>query len=513
MNEEHATQTPEQKQRLARIRREALALRHVLNAGPEERQDRAEALNNNTLELVGLVAAVARAIRNAPSLTLQDLEPILDRDNLKTDAEALMAANVNPLEPVDPDQAADAYEQTLADTAQAVHLRKIDEARRLLDDAERTTNISKQAALMEDAARRIEQAEREMEVALEDAWNTHLESIRGEAVKPGEAVMLDAKRRNWAGWFNQHLGPRGGLTPGRTMVLGGGPAGGKTSLAACLAVDAMEDGCPVLFWQLELSREETLEHLMAQNPRLKAWGKDSPKAHHERFYWDRVKNPLPECWRDLLTVPRWPTPDAESIERALYIQARKTERARKAGTMKHACNGLVIVDYTQLMTMAAKGPKDAGHEVLATAASRLAKAAGETGAVLVLLSQLTKEAQREAATVAGTSYHGADLARMAHCAVTICRASLDKNEKLKPAPANERAHNDPQHGEARLMTWTKTRGTYRLPPDYLQPPGELEVWYKNRALHGGTDTVNIGKLIAKAGGTQSEIWDDDEVKE
>ena len=195
---------------------------------------------------------------------------------------------------------------------------------------------------------------------------------------------------------------------------------------------------------------------------------------------------MPASWADLLTVPRYPAPDAEAILAALQAQARKTERDRRAGKPRHACNGLVLVDYMQLLTVADKGPSNAQHEVLATAASRLAKAAGEAGAVLVLLSQMNKQDQKDGGA-AGTALAGADLQRMAHRVALLQKADAEGNACKAGTPAAW----DKDKGEARLLTWTKARGV-RYTPDGKRPDPARVLWNggRSRALHGGDAEAN-----------------------
>ena len=287
-----------------------------------------------------------------------------------------------------------------------------------------------------------------------------------------EVLRLDERRRGpWAEWMNDHLGSRAGLEAGETIIAGGAPVAGKTSFAALLAVDALAAGCPVLFWQLELSREETLEHLLAQVPEPSNWWKMK--------FWERAKRPLPDTWEDLLTVPRWADSNVESIVAAMQSQARKVTRAERAGRTCHKVCGLVVVDYAQLLTTKDRGPRDAGHEVLTTAASRLAKAAAESGAVLLLLSQLNKQEQRDA-DATGTALAGADLARMAHRVVLVQKAQADGKA------CNGAADWSPDKGEARLLTWTKARGV-RYTLEGRRPERSRVIWYAGqaRAFHGG----------------------------
>jgi len=489
-----------EKERAERLRLEALALRYVFTLPQDERAAAIEKLNAAALVLDRTMDACATEWRDGRRLELPDLEAMrIRRPALRLEDEALLGTLageiLDPKKGYDPAELAAAYTCALEDTAKAGELRRVEHAEKLLLKARTAKTTLDRRALLDEAARQLERAGRDTEGTLAEVWNAHLDNLRGEAVKPHEAVKLDPRRGPWAEWINAHLGPRGGLTPGRTLLIGGAPAGGKTSLAAALAVDALAVGCPVLFWQLELGREESLEHLLAQYPDA-----GEPGIPHWKLpFWKRARRPLPEGWGPLLTVPRWPNPDAETLEAALLTQARTTERARRAGKIPHAVNGLVLVDYAQLLTMAARGPKDAGHEILATAASRLAKATAEAGACLVLLSQLNKEAQRQAEAVASTSYAGADIARMVHCAVTICRAAKGKDGP-QVAAANEKTLTDPDKGAARWLAWTKTRGELRTPPNYDPPEEERIVWYMNRAWHGGD---------APAGGADNWVGDDE----
>ena len=464
-------------ERTERLKLEALALRYVFTLPPDERGAAAAKLEDAALALVGLVRAVARQTRDAARLELVDLKAMrITRPALRLEDEALLEANagdcLDPEKGFDPDLLADAYARALADTARAGELRRIETAAGILTAAKAAKSAGDRRALLDDAARQIERAERKTEGTLAEAWQAHLEAKAAPEAGPDEVLRLDAKRGPWAEWMNDNLGSRGGLEPGQTFILGGAPEAGKTSLAALLAVDALAVGCPVLFWQLELSQEETLEHLQAQLPDPADWWKVP--------YWKRCRRALPDAWADLLTVPRWPAPDVETVQAALLNQARQANRADRAGKARHKCRGLVIVDYVQLLTMADAGPRLAGHEILCTSASRLAHAAGESGACVLLLSQLNKLDQREAATT-GTALAGADLARMAHRVALLQKA----DDKGNPCPAGVEVDFQPGKGEARLLTWTKRRGVrYTLDK---RPASCRVIWNegKSRALHGG----------------------------
>ena len=471
----------------ARAILEAQALRHVFQLAEADRPGALDKLNRAALALPGLLRTVAADLNACPALSLADLWAKIQKDpSLAKGA----AAFLDPAQGITPEDAAAAYARALEEYAQGKDMRGIEAARRRLDDAEAAKDNPKAfRAFLEDAAALLDRAEEAQEESPLDLWAGHLQTLKGEELTAQEAVRLNAGTRGgWADWFNAHLGPRGGLTPGRTMIAGGAPGAGKTSLAALVAVDAMAAGCPVLFWQLELSREETLEHLAAQVPHKEWW---------RTPFWQKAHgNPLPETWRELLTLPRNTAPEAEAIARAMKEQARKADRARRAGTLRHACNGLVVVDYAQLLTLEAKGPRDAGHEVLTTAASRLAKTAADCGAVLLLLSQLNKDAQKSGLDgVAGTSFAGADIARMAHCAVMVNKAK----EGGAVCDAQDEPLIEAGKGESRLLTWTKARGVWMGEHGTKRPDRKEYIWYNAgpRAFHDEKpDAAKRGRMQA-----------------
>jgi len=463
--------TPPEAERKERLLLEAKALRRVFNLPLDERAAAAEALR--PWELVLLVQDVARAMQTSPGMELADVGAMLARPALRDTAADLKDAEadrvLDPAQGQDPEDLAAAYAQVMADTAKAADLQRMKEADKLLGRARTAKDTTERRTALADAIHSLEAAERAEVLTLAEAWNAYRgDRFNKSEAGPKDAILLDVRRGKWADWCNRNMGPRGGLEPGRMVLVGGGPAGGKTTLGALLAVDAMAAGVPVLFWQLELSREETLEHLLSQ-----------VGAPYAKTSWrTKANRELPAEWRGLLTLPKCNTPEAahvENIIRAMEAQARKARR-----TAAHAVRGLVVVDYAQLLTVADRTARDSRFEVLEKAASRLAKAAGECGAVLVLLSQVNKGARKEAEAVAGTSYAGADLERMAHVALTLWKAKGGK-----PAAANEKADRDPDHGEARIMTFTKRRGCL-FKNDGL-PEEALVLWYSThgRAFHGG----------------------------
>jgi len=473
------------KETAARVRLEAYALRRVLDLDAPDRPEACADLDRAAYALPAWLGTVRRELTAAPAVGLPALWAVLDRPSLKADRDALQAAGVDlpALLALDPAEARRAYGDALEGTARAGVLARARSARRMLEDLDAAKTDADRRALLADALHELTRPEAEGDAPLAEAWQAHLDRKGADEAGPDEVLRLDAgKRGPWADWFNAWLGTRAGLEPGETFILGGAPEAGKTSLAALFAVDALAAGCPVLFWQLELSREETLEHLQAQLPEPAGWWKEK--------FWNHARRPLPPAWADLLTVPRWTAPEVEAVRDAMLTMTRQADRAARNGMPRHACKGLVIVDYAQLLTVADAGPRLAGHEILCTAASRLAKAAAENGACLLLLSQMNKQDQKEA-TAGGTALAGADLARMAHRVAFMQKA----NDAGKACAAGDEVAWDAGKGEARLLSWTKARGV-RYTPEGHRPDRARVIWNggRSRALHGGDADARKGGL-------------------
>jgi len=457
----------------------------------DERAQAIEDLDAAAIHLASLVSAVREAIEDSPGIEPPDIAAMLEgRPSLRFALEALTSDGLEGFlsSGIDPATARTAFYGVIEQAEKKGVLARIQAASASLDKAHTLTGEAQLAALAE-VNRLADSPRREVSLPLADLWKDHIESKSADKADRKETVQLDEQARGgWAPWFNRWLGPRGGLEPGQTLIIGGAPEAGKTSLGAALAVDAMAAGCPVLFWQLELGRTDCLEYLIEQVPGAGSWW--------ESDFWTRAHRlgGLPEAWKTLLTVPQWPSHEAERLQVEIERHARKARLQRAAGQLEHRANGLVLVDYAQLLTLRDRRARDAGHEVLTTAVSRLVKAAAESGACLVLLSQLNK-ADRADASLADTALAGADLSRMADRVAFIQKA----NAEGKACTKAEEEHRDSAKGKRRAITWAKARGVYRgRPPHDSEPPRRKALWIKSRALHAEEENNS-----EKAGGRYS----------
>ena len=446
--------------------REALALRHVFQQPEDDRAEMLETLEESALPLRAAIAHARAIHRKAPQALWGDVWAELESMkavSITAAAKDVLAGNASP------SAALEAYRATL-NASQA--------NRERLAAAAIAEAVTNRKPGWEREVERIMESQRRREVAAEDlaaGWERHRVMMNGDEADPKEAIQLHRKRGDWASTVNAWLGVRGGLMPGKALLIGGGAGGGKTSLASVFAWDALAAGCPVMLYQLELGRWSAVEYLLRQNP-------DSPPP------LDIFGAALPSHWPQLLDVPADPSPKGEDAVDALRAMVRRAERLRKVnGEKAHAANGLFIVDYVQLFAKASTG--DAFHEALANTVSRLVKTAANEGACLVLASQVNKGAQ--SGELNQTAFAGADLARMPDVAVTIERATYKKGEF---ASAGDKDADEENGYHARLIKRQKERGqllTQRM------PDGTAGVWLK-----GGTLRDKAEEESKKTGDTE-----------
>jgi hypothetical protein len=436
-------------------KREALALRHVFHQPEEDRAEMLETLEESALPLRAVIAHARAIHRKAPQARWEDVWA--DLGSMKAvsvpDAAKTVLAGAAP-----PSDAAAAYRATLNAS---------DDIREKQAAAAIAEAAKNRKPGWERDVERIIDSQRRREVAAEDlaaGWERHRVMMNGNEAGLKEAIQLHPNRGEWASTVNAWLGVRGGLMPGKALLIGGGAGGGKTSLASVFAWDALAAECPVTLYQLELGRWAAVEYLLRQNP-----DKTPPL--------DIFGAALPSHWPRLLDVPADPSPKGEDAVDALKAMVRRAERLRKVnGEKAHAANGLFIVDYVQLFAKASTG--DAFHEALANTVSRLVKTAANEGACLVLASQVNKGAQ--SGELNQTAFAGADLARMPDVAVTIERATY-KKEKGEFASAGDKDAGQENGYHARLIKRQKERGqllTQRM------PDGAAGVWLKGGTLRG-----------------------------
>lgn len=166
-----------------------------------------------------------------------------------------------------------------------------------------------------------------------------------------------------------------GLRPGNLIILAARPAVGKTSFAMNLAANAAKSGAPVAFFSLEMSSNEITQRLLAAEAGLAL----SRMRNGQLTEGDWSQ--LIQASSDLSNCELYVDDSAGLSIVELRTKARRMMRNKK--------NGLIIVDYLQLMQPVIPHPNNRAVEV-AEISRGLKVLAKELEVPIISLSQLSR---------------------------------------------------------------------------------------------------------------------------
>lgn len=170
----------------------------------------------------------------------------------------------------------------------------------------------------------------------------------------------------------------GGFRPGELVVIGARPSMGKSALSGTIARNVAAAGRKVLVCSMEDSQDMLVARHVAAAGRVNLADIRAPQRAPE-VMWHGVSEAV-----DALMPLRLYVDDQPSLTVA--------DVRRKVAQVQRASGGLdlVVVDYLQLM----RGDGDTRAQELGAIAAALKSAAKEYGVVVVLLSQLSREADK-----------------------------------------------------------------------------------------------------------------------
>lgn len=174
----------------------------------------------------------------------------------------------------------------------------------------------------------------------------------------------------------------GGLTDGKTTVIGARASMGKTALARGIADAVAGQGAAVAMFSMETPREELLDlwafsRARVNKDRLKERGQLSPNE------WAAVTQALTELEHSPIWIDDTPGLTLSQLR-------AKARQVRAAAARRNVKLGLLVVDYLQLMTPEGM-TRGASREQEVSKLSRGIKIlAGELGVHVLLLSQINR---------------------------------------------------------------------------------------------------------------------------
>lgn len=171
-----------------------------------------------------------------------------------------------------------------------------------------------------------------------------------------------------------------GMRPGSLNIVGARPGVGKTSFALSLALNAAKAGASVLFFSLEMSGSEIATRLLCAEARVS--NEDVRGGRISDDMWE----PLARASEELSALDF--TVDDTAGTNVVEIRTK----ARRALHGKD--NGLVIVDYLQLINPVGRNRNDSVATAIGEISRSLKVLAKDLAVPVIALSQLNREVEK-----------------------------------------------------------------------------------------------------------------------
>ena len=170
-----------------------------------------------------------------------------------------------------------------------------------------------------------------------------------------------------------------GMKPGNLVVLAARPGIGKTSLALAMAAHAAEHSGPVVFFSLEMTREELALRLVSIRSRVPVT--NMTRGTVPDWGWDAIGDAV--TWFD--GIPLY-VDDAAGLT-ALDVRSRSRRVARRAEKRP----ALIVVDYVQLLRPHVEGNREREVAEMSRELKALAK---ELRSPVLAVAQLNRDVER-----------------------------------------------------------------------------------------------------------------------
>jgi replicative DNA helicase len=176
-----------------------------------------------------------------------------------------------------------------------------------------------------------------------------------------------------------------GLHAKHLTVIGARPGNGKTALGATIAANVASTGIGVLFFSLEMSREEILHRLLSAYSGIDGLVLKAGR-YAERKFTSQEWASITEASRSLAELPLWIEDKTgvtvQDIRSRCFGAIDQTKRSKTA-------LGLVTVDYLQKVKVLSV-TKKGRYELVGEVAAGLKQLARETSMPVIALTQLRR---------------------------------------------------------------------------------------------------------------------------
>lgn len=171
-----------------------------------------------------------------------------------------------------------------------------------------------------------------------------------------------------------------GMRPGSLNIVGARPGVGKTSFALSLALNAAKAGASVLFFSLEMSGSEIATRLLCAEARVS--NEDVRGGRISDDMWE----PLARASEALSALDF--TVDDTAGTNVVEIRTKARRALHGKG------NGLVIVDYLQLINPVGRNRNDSVATAIGEISRSLKVLAKDLAVPVIALSQLNREVEK-----------------------------------------------------------------------------------------------------------------------
>ena len=240
---------------------------------------------------------------------------------------------------------------------------------------------------------------------LKDSMERFLERASGKTDSMGIPTI---------GELDNHLR---GAHPGRMMIVGAYPEGGKSVIASQILVDAVIAGHPGLFLSLEMPERDIMDRMIIQAARVDAKAFSDPKAYAQENGMDGIAaGTLKAIQRAVQSLKESPLRVQRPANRKIQTVVASIRKAQREIGAK-----IAVIDYVQLVRGNA-GRYDTKEAEVSEISHALQECAQETGVFLMVLSQLNAD---------GETKHGRVIEEDADAVIRIVQDRRKDSETYK----------------------------------------------------------------------------------
>ena len=170
-----------------------------------------------------------------------------------------------------------------------------------------------------------------------------------------------------------------GFRPGELVIMAARTGGGKTALAANMAVNAARTGRRVFVFTLEMQRNEFARRIVSIDGRFNVWAYENGRGGAD------MPNKFNTAIAGMTGLPIF-------IDDRPNLSIEMIEAETIKATDRHGAPDLIIVDYLQLLTDSGAKDRNSRQESVAAMSRRSKILSGTSNCPVVAISQLSRAA-------------------------------------------------------------------------------------------------------------------------